>query len=121
VVAGRSFTVTASKEGYQAVTRVLTLNGDTRLDIEVVRRATYTLSGVVSEETPTGRVPLEGVHVEESNFHAGSITYGNGLYSISGLHAGVSPLWVSKEGYQNQIRNVAIDGDTRLDIQLVRR
>lgn len=84
-------------------------------------RATYTLSGVVSEVTPTGPAPVEGARVEEWNLHLVATTDTNGFYSISGLYAGLTSVWVSTEGYETVRRDVTIDGDTRLDIQLVRR
>ena len=57
--------VTVSKAGYVSDTRPVTINSDTRLDIEValVPVVTYTLTGVVSEMTETGLVPVEGVQL----------------------------------------------------------
>jgi hypothetical protein len=101
--------------------------------------AAYTLSGLVSELTPDGRRPLEGVLVEGNKCGGGvgncqvqdSTTGPDGLYSMS-LYAGENGVWVTKEGYQvdgmppkpscdNCIATVTLNGDTRLDIQLVRR
>jgi hypothetical protein len=100
-----------------------------------------TLSGVVSEVTPTGQTPIEGVTVEcddcgESG-HTWAHTDADGLYSFTGVwvSSGIRTLlWVSKEGYQDPAgapappglsgpgwREVTINGDTQFDIQLVRR
>src|SRR5262245_54264232 len=58
--------VSAVKAGYAAAREILTVSGDTRFDFQLGPRvAIYTLSGVVSEVTPTGLVPVEGVLVHE--------------------------------------------------------
>ena len=48
---------------------------------------TYTLSGVVFIDTPTGRVVLQGVRVEEANSHQIATSDREGLYSLTGLYA----------------------------------
>lgn len=137
-----------SKEGYDAATEAVTIAADTRVDIQIVRRVSYTLSGVVSEVTPTGLAPVEGVLIEEMSCHADDSGYDrgcrtyifekattdkNGFYSLAGLYSGKNNyVWVSKAGYQADgvpeatpcdgcIRILTINGDTRFDIQLVRR
>ena len=102
-----------------------------------------TLSGVVSEETLNGRAPIEGVWVYcepcGAETHSGMYTDSNGFYSFLGVWTdrGRFPtrLWVSKEGYADPEglptptypypgpgwREVVVNGDTRLDVQLVRR
>lgn len=120
---GGSSSLSVTLEGYETDRRDVTIKGDTRLDIQLVPRATYTLSGVVSEVTPTGQAPVEGVWVTESYFHAGLWTDTHGLYIFRGpFGAGLNDtVWFSKEGYEPVLRDVTINGDTRLDIQLVRR
>jgi hypothetical protein len=123
--------VTVSKAGYISDTRPVTINGDTRLDIEValVEVVTYTLTGVVSEMTETGLLPVEGVQLYcdgcGSEFgHTFMYTDSNGFYSFSWLYPGYQTLLVSKEGYRTltgQPLTMTVTGDTRLDIQLVRR
>ena len=98
----------------------------------------FTLSGLVFELTTTGRIPLEGVQLycdscgEIGIGHTFARTDGNGRYSFSGVYSGNNPIQVNaKEGYEATdgqplganwtIRNVLVNGDTRLDIQLVRR
>jgi hypothetical protein len=126
--------VTVSKVGYVSDTRFVTIDGDTRLDIQValVQVVTYTLTGVVSEMTETGLVPVEGVQLYcdgcGSEFgHTFMYTDSNGFYSFSWLYPGYQTLLVTKEGYGTPPRQpdgiftMTVTGDTRLDIQLVRR
>ena len=111
-----------------------------------------TLSGVVYEMTPTGRVPIEGVRVTDY-FHVypapNGVTDSHGFFSFRPVwvcpcswapwvDAGITSIWVDKDGYQlpagqpasifdkavvkdSRLRDVKINGDTRLDIELVRR
>ena len=109
--------------------------------------ADVTLTGFVFESTPTGRRPLDGVDVAngEGNY---ATTDANGFYSIRPLWVcpcpaqpwvgpGTTFLWVTRDGYTDPpgtpdsvfgpalgragTRDVRIDGDTRFDIELVRR
>jgi hypothetical protein len=82
-----------------------------------------TLSGTVTEMTPTGPAPLGGVTVYRnatSGWREGT-TDKDGFYQIPGLFDGTAVIDVTKEGYQRETRNVTISGDTRFDMQLVRR
>jgi hypothetical protein len=100
-----------------------------------------TLSGVVSEMGSDGQAPIEGVRVYCEACepgHADAITDASGVYGFHGVW--VSPLapttlWVNRSGYQDPAglpapttspsgpgwREVTVNGDTRFDIQLVRR
>lgn len=40
--------------------------------VRATPQPTYTLSGLVFIETPTGRVPLEGARIAEANSHSGA-------------------------------------------------
>jgi len=100
--------------------------------------ATYTLTGVVSEITSGGRVPVEGVLIEGSTCDDPSYckdqistTDRNGLYRLT-LYEGRNDLSVSKAGYQTDPpvlhaddydynARVTLNGNTQFDIQLVRR
>jgi hypothetical protein len=103
------------------------------------------LSGVVFEVTPTGRTPLEGVTVYLLTCGAWNCpiavtadfsvqTDQDGRYQIAGVYSGnLNFLWVRNETYDlvNPMapgtcpdgcdRVVTVSGDTRLDIDLVRR
>jgi hypothetical protein len=87
---------------------------------------THTLSGFVTEATATGLVPLENAEVwrldEEQSGWDHNATDKNGFYQIHGLSDGSRQATFSKDGYQKiDQANVTVQGDTRLDIQLLRR
>ena len=102
-----------------------------------VPQPTYTLSGVVSEETAAGRVPAEGVQLYcdscgSPDGHTFTSSDANGFYSFSWARNGVHPLLVWKDGYVvvdpsgtlsdgRAVKHATVDGDTRFDIQIVRR
>ena len=141
----------AVKAGYAAARKILTVNGDTQFDFQLGPRvAIHTLSGVVSEQTATGLVPVEGVQLSEysceevspeppffSNscpvlIYQTTTTDRRGFYSFSGLYAGkANSITPSKEGFEDPRTDpngaegngqaVTIDGNTRLDLHLIRR
>jgi hypothetical protein len=142
--------VTVSKAGYGTETRSLMITGDTRADFQLVRTAVDSLSGVVSEITSTGRVPLGGVRVDVSSMPCdergtGCLGFGfdiaifqsvmtdkNGFYSVSGLYPGKNnSIWAAKAGFEDPYpprpeapeggQALSIDGNTSFDILLVRR
>jgi len=106
-----------------------------------------TISGVVYEVTPSGEVPIEGVRI--ANGGGAPVlteTDGNGFFSFRpvrvcpcwsspSIPAGTTLLFIEKNGYDDPpglpesafrphgpgFRDVMIDGDTRVRIQLVRR
>ena len=99
-----------------------------------------TLSGVVSEGTPLGQAPIAGVDVYcelcGAETHTWASTDSNGFYSFTGVwtDAGHFPTRISfsKDGYVDPAglppnpygpgwRAVVVNGDTRFDVQLVRR
>lgn len=117
--------ITVSKYPYRQERRSLWLTGDTRLDLQLVRLDPYHLSGVVSELTPTGLVPVEGAQVTGS-FDYPTTTDANGFFRIPAVLYGgddsyINRLYVIKEGYQTYERAMTFTSDTRLEIQLVRR
>jgi len=107
------------------------------------------LSGVVTEVTPRGTVPIADVYVYcepcGQETHTFALTDANGVYRFPGDPAMGGGVWlapgtvtqirVTKDGYQDPPglpaltgpirepgwRDVWIDGDTRFDVQLVRR
>jgi hypothetical protein len=100
-------------------------------------QSTYTLSGVVSELTPAGQVPVQDVRLYCDSCgspvgHTFTSSDVNGFYSFSWAQNGVHPLLVWKEGYDvidptrtladgRAVKNATVNGDTRFDIQMVRR
>jgi len=106
--------------------------------------ADVTLSGVVFEMTPTGRAPIGNVRVFLSD-DLDILTDANGLFSFTPvwvcpctyppwLAADHTIISVTKDGYTdppgqpelpaykgNGWRDVPINGDTRIDIELVKR
>ena len=133
-------TVSASKTGYTTGTVTQAISGDTRVDLQVERRPTYALSGVISEITATGLVPIEGVTVEflswvgDDNYAYGETpTDAQGRYRLPGFWSGsdvYTEIWLTKAGYRIDpqmnpscdrcFRTLTITGDTVLDIQLER-
>jgi hypothetical protein len=111
------------------------------------RVADVVLSGLVFETTSQGRMPIAGVIVANGEGNHAT-TDANGIYSVGPVwvcpcarqpwvEAGITFLWVAKDGYGDPpdtpgsvfergapspgTRDVKIDGDTRFDIELVRR
>ena len=106
-------------------------------------RSTFAVFGVVSEVTANGIVPVEGgamqvMSCDPSVRHGcggnGSIlgvtTNGKGDYVVDGVYPGAAVVWVEKPGFQLPVgvkvdgegaQTVTVNGDTRLDVQLVRR
>jgi hypothetical protein len=95
----------------------------------IVRRSdryppgSYTLSGIVSEATPAGNVPVAGIPVyfgTRTGWLA-AVTDPNGFYQFRGLYNGGETLQINSPGHQALQTRVSINGDTRFDVQLVRR
>jgi len=87
---------------------------------------TYTLSGIVTEATETGLTPIENAEVwrldEEQSGWDHTTTDKNGFYQLHGLSDGSRRATFSKEGYQTiDQSDVPVHGDTRFDVQLLRR
>lgn len=110
-------------------------NPGTLVDLEIVSGAlvmtestvyppgTYKLFGVVTEMTPRGLAPVEGVDVSRlyGSGWQNSKTDTSGFYQIQGLYDGTNKVSVGKEGYESKETNVTVTGDTRFDIELVKR
>jgi hypothetical protein len=97
-----------------------------------------TLSGFVSEIVQGAPVPVEGAGVYCEPCGEGTHTWAysdsKGFYAFTGIWGNNFSIWVGKDGYQDPPgavnsgsphgagwRDVRISGDTRLDIQLVRK
>lgn len=102
-----------------------------------VPQPTYRISGVIAEVTAAGKVPAEGVQLYcdscgSPDGHTFASSDANGFYSFSWARNGVHPLFVWKDGYVvihpsgtlsdgTAVMNVTVNGDTRFDIEIVRR
>ena len=103
-----------------------------------------TLSGGVFEETMNGRVPIDAVAVYcefcSAETHAWASTDSNGLFSFTAVWTNPSrfptSIWIGRDGYADPEglprvtpgnaagqgwREVVVDGDTRMEVQLVRK
>jgi hypothetical protein len=110
-------------------------NPGTLVDVELVNGALVvtqtnefppgspTLSGILTELTPSGLVPVSGVNVHRgvTTGWRSATTDKDGFYRILGLIDGTDWVEVSKDGYVTQRTKVMTSGDGRFDIQLVRR
>lgn len=88
---------------------------------------TYTLSGVVTGATAgTGPAPIENAEVWRVNEEEGgwdhTTTDKSGFYELHGLSDGSRQAAFIRDGYQTiELRDVPVHGDTRFDVQLLRR
>jgi hypothetical protein len=84
---------------------------------------TPTLSGVVTRWTPDGPVPLPGATLYRGipGGVQDATTNEHGSYELRGLLTGTDTVSVMKEGYRTVSLDVTIDGDRRLDFELVRQ
>jgi hypothetical protein len=124
--------VTAFATGYVVVTKSVTTRSDFQADFRLARSG-FVLSGLVYETTPNGRVPLEGVVLYcdgcGSPFgHTFVTTDTNGLYRFAWTNNGKNWIqFVRKDGYRYAGPSepfgipVNVNGDTRFDIELVKR
>jgi hypothetical protein len=84
---------------------------------------TFTLTGVITEETAAGPVPVQGVHVGRWRTHynhVNAVSNAAGFYRIPWVDIGVSEVIAAKEGFQSKETHVTITGDTRLDLSMTR-
>lgn len=81
---------------------------------------TYTLSGTVTERTPSGSAAVEGAVVRDDNSGRQTTTDGGGFYSLAGLPATSRAVSASKPGYTTTRSSVVLNGDTRLDLPMSR-
>ena len=138
------------KPSYEADTRNVAISTDTRLDIQLTRRATvHPLRRVVYEITPAGPSPVEGVHIDafscepiftacDRGLSLDTATDREGFYSIPGVYAGQNFICAAKEGYRAELtapsnvplpmpipvtagQPLTVTGHARFDIRLVRR
>ena len=128
-----TFDLFMSAPGYVTATKSVTTSSDLQLDLRVTRIASFVLSGMVYENTPAGRVPLEGVVLYCDGCgspvgHTFVTTDANGLYRFAWTLNGWNYIqFISKDGYRYAGPAeffgipVNVNGDTRFDIELVKR
>ena len=83
--------------------------------------ATFSVSGTISEATESGTAPVEGATILSADTETWVFTDAAGFYRISGLRAGMARFVVSKEGYEDRVVEMMIEGDSQLDAELVRQ
>jgi len=119
----------------------ISINGNTVADFQIVRKPLRTVSGFVTEDTETGRLPIEGAAVDivqcgpdERGTYSGvfGTTDADGFYSLANLCDGQTMVSAYKKGYEfapaadpcisdgYECRTLTIDGDTRFDIHLIK-
>jgi hypothetical protein len=81
----------------------------------------YTVSGVVTEMTASGKVPIRGALVEENNIRRSSHTDASGRYRLAAMPAGAITIQVSGFHFEPAGRSVTVSGDTTADVDLRRR
>ena len=79
---------------------------------------TYSLSGIVTQMTSSGKAPIPGVVVKEGNTHRQAVTDDSGRYSLAGLPAGVVTIQVSGWRFESASRTVTVTVDTTVDVEL---
>jgi hypothetical protein len=82
--------------------------------------ATFTVSGTISEATESGAAPVEGATILSADTETWVVTDAAGFYRISGVRAGMARFVVSKEGYEERVVEMMIEGDSQLDAELIR-
>ena len=95
----------------------------------VVRRSgrfppnTLTLSGIVTEATPAGDVPVAGIKVYFGTRTGWleSVTDSDGSYHFGGLYNGSETLQINSPGHQAVQATVTISGNTNFNVRLIRR
>jgi hypothetical protein len=105
---------------YEPLSTTVVIQGDTWIDLEIVRRPVYALSGIVYEDTENGPIPLSGVLANNSEIHSSATTDATGAYRVFALR-GMASISFTKAGYVSQERLIAMESDVLLDAKLVRR
>lgn len=85
--------------------------------------ATYTLSGIVTEATPAGDVPVAGIKVYFGTRTGWleAVTDSDGVYRFGGLYNGGEVLQINSPGHQAIQATVLINGNTSFNVHLIRR
>lgn len=105
---------------HEPVSATVQIRGATRIDLEILPRPVYAVSGIVCEDTENGPIPVSGVFVNNSEIHSSFTTDANGAYRVFALR-GEAYISFDKSGYVSQGRSIAMESDVLLDVKLVRR
>lgn len=105
---------------HEPLSTTIRIQGETRIDLEIVPLPIYAVSGIVYEDTEDGPIPVPGVYVNNSDIHDSSTTDATGAYRVFALR-GMAQISFTKSGYLGQARSIVMEGDVRLDVNLVRR
>ena len=81
----------------------------------------YRLTGTVLQQTADGMIPRAGVTIQETTQQRGGTTDAKGRYTIAGLKAGVVHIRIDFSTFLPVERDIRIDGDTVVDLQLIPR
>ena len=81
---------------------------------------TYSISGTVSEVTPSGLAPLPGAEVREEYSRVQAVTDSNGFYTLSGVYGSSPSVKVTRNWYVPQSKSLVGEIDARLDFQVDR-
>jgi len=124
-------TMSVTRSGYASSSSAIQIGGDTQVDVHISRLPAFTLSGIVYETTPAGRVSVPEVEVYcdscgSPDGHTFATTDSDGAYRFEWSMNGATPLYVRKAGYRLAAGTGAqviatVNGDTRFDIELVRQ
>ncbi|HET7698424.1 MAG TPA: carboxypeptidase-like regulatory domain-containing protein [Vicinamibacterales bacterium] len=121
LMVGATATVVVRRGNTEVAQREIRVEQETRADFTVDALPASSLSGTVYELTAAGRVPLDKVHVENSNNHESTLSDAQGRYRLSFIEDNQATLYVNKPGYRviSQLP-VTVTGDQTLDIEMVR-
>jgi hypothetical protein len=134
IVAGTG-TLYVNGSGYGGTVRVVVVDSDIRVDVQLAPSGSSTLSGLVFEVTSAGPVPVEGVDVYCDSCgklgHTYARTDPKGTYNFASVYGGDTPLLIRKPGFRvvgasrrfadgYELKSTMANGDTRFDIELAR-
>jgi hypothetical protein len=118
-----SFAIRSTKSGFDTAERAVTMTGDTTVDLTMRRTPlpTYTLSGTVREQGTNAAIDQATVEIiSGTNVGKSTLTNSSGLYTLSGLLAGVFDLRASKSGYDSGSRSITLSGNMSADMTLTK-
>lgn len=123
-VSSTGITATAPAHPDGAVTVVVTNGGGQSASLDSAYTyevdPAFAISGVVTEMTDEGEIPVEGVRITESGTHTFAQTDSRGAYRLGGLRRSIFDLSMSAPGYVNATKAVTSRSDLQLDLRVVR-